>query len=205
MIFQYNPSEFFVESNADDELLVTICRPNYVAPKVRYNIHDKGHVMRFAELRGILASHGIQVGEMCSRLLDLPVMFHYGRSDLSVAYYGCKIAPADVQEAIFQVPAMADAVSNFQLQTHEDIDGDKRLTVHVECSGQLPKCRPDDLSRSFFAALAAVNQDFRESRRMVPAGKAPAMMLHCAGEGPFANCKDLIKRQYIDARNAATC
>src|SRR5947207_8577634 len=36
MIFQFNPADFFFETNAGGELLVTICRPRYVAPKIRY-------------------------------------------------------------------------------------------------------------------------------------------------------------------------
>ena len=113
MIFQFNPSEFFVETNADGELLITICRPNYVAPKVRYNIHDLGHVMRYPDLRAVLAGEGIDLRSLDPGALDLPLLFHYGRSDASVSYYGCKIPPSDVQESLFRVPALAATVDAF--------------------------------------------------------------------------------------------
>ena len=54
MIFQYNPMAYYVETNAAGELVVTMSRPYHIAPKVRYNIHDRGHVLRFPQLKRIL-------------------------------------------------------------------------------------------------------------------------------------------------------
>ncbi len=197
MIFQFNPSEFFVETTADGELLITICRPNYVAPKVRYNIHDLGHVMRFPALRGLLASEGIDLRTLDPDALDLPLLFHYGRSDASVSYYGCKIPPADVQESLFRVPALAASVDAFQLHTFDDPEGDKRLVVSIEVPGDQVPGGATRWSAELFDALATVNQDFRESRRMVPPGKAPTLELHALGTGPFAGADIRIKRTYV--------
>ena len=54
MIFQYNPADFLIEESEKGELIMTICRPDYIAPKIRYNIHDKGHVLQYHELLKIL-------------------------------------------------------------------------------------------------------------------------------------------------------
>jgi phenylacetate-CoA ligase len=202
MIFQYNPAEFFIERTADGELAVTICRPHYTAPKVRYNIHDLGHVMRFPALRALLADAGMTPDDLEPAALDLPLLFHYGRSDASVAYYGCKIPPADVQEAIFRVPSLAQDVDAFQLQVHDDAAGDKRLVVALEVA-EPEACDPVLDSEAFFDALADVNQDFRESRRMVPAGKAPEVAFHAAGCGPFEGADIRVKRAYIARATAA--
>ncbi len=197
MIFQFNPAEFFIESNSEGELLITICRPDYVTPKVRYNIHDVGHVMRFPELRRLLAGAGVDTSEMDPHALDLPVLFHYGRSDLSVAYFGCKIPPSDVQETLFRLPAMATAADSFQLRTFEDQDGDKRLVVDLEVpAGSLGE-GAEFWTLPFFDQLAAINQDFRESRRMVAKGKGPRLEFHQVGAGPFARADIRIKRTYI--------
>jgi phenylacetate-CoA ligase len=165
---------------------------------VRYNIHDLGHVLRFPALRSLLAEAGVTVDDLEPGALDLPLLFHYGRSDASVAFYGCKIPPADVQEAIFRVPALAAAVDAFQLHVHDDADGDKRLAVALEVVSpdrtDVARC-----SEAFFDALAAVNQDFRESRRMVPVGKAPTLVLHGSGCGPFTGADIRVKRVYIAA------
>jgi phenylacetate-CoA ligase len=197
MIFQYNPAEFFMETDAEGELLVTICRPDYVAPKVRYNIHDLGHVLRFPDLVTALRSEGLTPESLDPRALDLPLLFHYGRSDSSVSYYGCKISPADVQEALFRLPALASGVDAFQLHTFEDSDGDKRLVVRLEVRDHSLGEGPGHWGCQLFDTLAELNQDFRESRRMVVECKRPFVELHEMGTGPFAGVDARIKRNYV--------
>jgi phenylacetate-CoA ligase len=197
MIFQYNPAEFFIESDANGELLVTVCRPDYVAPKVRYNIHDLGHVMRFHDLVAELRREGLSVDSLGARALDLPLLFHYGRSDSSVSYYGCKISPTDVQDSLFRLPALAEGVDAYQLHTFDDAEGDKRLAVRLEVTnGCLPQ-GADHWGARLFDTLAEVNQDFRESRRMVAASKQPFVEFHERGTGPFAGMDARIKRDYV--------
>ena len=197
MIFQFNPADFFIETNASGEIMATVCRPGYVSPKVRYNIHDLGHVLRYPELKRILATDGISLDDVTADPLDLPLLFHYGRSDQSVAYYGCKIPPADIQESLFRLPELATAVDAFQLHTFDDADGDKRLSVRLEVAhGTLAEGAAHWATR-LFDTLAAVNQDFRESRRMVPNGKAPSVEFVDAGSGVFADADIRIKRTYV--------
>ena len=196
MIFQFNPADFFAESTNDGELEFTVCRPGYAAPKVRYNIHDLGHVMRFPELRRHLSDEGIDLGTLDTAPLDLPLLFLYGRSDASVAFYGCKIPPADVQEALFRLPELARQVDAFRLHTFDDSQGDKRLIVLLEVAPDALAQGPAAWTAKVFDALAGVNQDFRESRRMVPTGKEPQLEFHEPGTGPFAGADIRIKRQY---------
>lgn len=197
MIFQYNPADFFLETTVGGELLVTVCRPGYVAPKIRYNIHDLGHVIRFPALRTLLAEFDVDITTLDASALDLPVLLHYGRSDLSVSWYGCKIPPADVQETLFRMPAFATGVDAFRLHTFDDADGDKRLVIALEQVQELPPPPTGNWTTQFFDTLAAVNQDFRESRRMAPATKPPRLELHPQGTGPFDGADIRIKRQYV--------
>jgi phenylacetate-CoA ligase len=197
MIFQYNPADFFIESDASGELLVTVCRPDYVAPKVRYNIHDLGHVLRFRDLAKELRREGLSPDTLDPRALNLPLLFHYGRSDASVSYYGCKISPTDVQDSLFRLPALAGGVDAFQLHSFDDDDGDKRLAIRLEVTnGNAPEC-PEQWGSRLFDTLAEINQDFRESRRMAPANKPPFVELHEVGTGPFAGVDARIKRRYV--------
>lgn len=215
MIFQFNPADFFIESLESGELAVTVCRPGYLAPKVRYNIHDLGHVMRIPELAGILRDTGIDLSAQLRDALDLPLLFLYGRSDTSVAWYGCKVTPADVQEALFRVSDVAEHVDAFQVETTFDASGDKHLVLHLELNAGDPLAHqepqlvvgaevaglraPADWRERVYDALARVNQDFRESRRMAPHGLAPRIALHASGTGPFAESDIRVKRRYIAA------
>jgi phenylacetate-CoA ligase len=149
------------------------------------------------ELREILAAEDIAIDDLEEKALDLPLLFHYGRSDSSVAYYGCKISPADVQEALFRSPELATFIDAFQLRTYEDDEGDKRLTLALEMTSAADEGEVRRSSTHLWDNLALVNQDFRESRRMVPAGKAPMIEILSFGQGPFADSDIRIKRDYV--------
>lgn len=197
MIFQFNPAEFFLETTGAGELVVTICRPGYLAPKIRYNIHDLGHVMRFPEVASILAETGVSIDALGPAPLDLPFLFLYGRADQSVSYFGCKIPPADIQEVVFRLPNLAGVVDAFQLRTFEDEAGDKQLALSLEL---VPGAEAPDAAATaieVFDALAVINQDFRESRRLAAASRPPFVEFFPTGTGPFAGSDIRVKRAYV--------
>ncbi|MEA3191123.1 MAG: hypothetical protein QOD77_1705 [Thermoplasmata archaeon] len=197
MVFQYNPLDTFVETNADGELVVTLTRPANIAPKIRYNIHDLGHVVRVPDLLAALRGLGLE-GRLPPLPSELPLLFHYGRSDQAVAYYGCKLAPADVEQAIFRTAGLSERITSFALLVAEEAGGDKRLTVALESRpGTPPPADLEAVRAALFVSLAAVNQDFRESIRMVPAGLEPQVAFHAAGAGPFEGHDIRLKRRYI--------
>jgi phenylacetate-CoA ligase len=204
MIFQFNPADFFIETTPDGELLVTVCRPDYVAPKVRYNIHDVGSVLRYPTLRALLATAGVDITALAPKALNLPLLFLYGRSDMSVSWYGCKITPSDIQDALFRTPELSSNADGFQLRAFDDDAGDKQLVVAIETRRLATAEEADAWSLLFFDALAAVNQDFRESRRMAPTRSLPRLALHQQGTGPFEGADNKIKRQYLPTQGLAT-
>ncbi|MEO7016344.1 MAG: CoF synthetase, partial [Leifsonia sp.] len=80
MVFQFNPYDYLIETNDAGELVVTIVRKQNINPRIRYNIHDRGHVIRLKEVTPILRELGHQA-VIDQQFLDLPLLFHYGRSD----------------------------------------------------------------------------------------------------------------------------
>ncbi len=202
VIFQFNPADFYLETTTDGELLVTLCRPDYLSPKIRYNLHDRAQVVRFPELKRLLASCGLHPRDLAPHFSDLPLLLHYGRADMAVAYFGCKIAPPDVQEALLGVPELAERVASFTLFTSEGPLADKQLRVCLELAEHQPQPLPAAtaaLSELFFAELRRVNQDFRESWRMVPAGQRPRVEFCSFQTGPFQAADLRIKHRYVQA------
>jgi phenylacetate-CoA ligase len=199
MIFQYNPMDFYIETDPTGELLITLCRPDYISPKIRYNIHDRGHIVRMPELKRVLQECDVDIAKLGTPSSDLPLLFHYGRSDMAVAFFGCKIAPADMQEVIFRLPAITSEIESFTLMTYEDDQVDKQLVLCLELfEGKEPEhYDAPALAQAMFAELANVNQDFRESARMIPAGREPSVELYKHGTGPFAESDIRIKLKYI--------
>jgi acyl-CoA synthetase (AMP-forming)/AMP-acid ligase II len=100
MVFQYNPLDYVIETSDAGELVISICRVETTAPKLRYNLHDLGCVVRFREVERALAELEMRPADLAERRLDLPLLFHYGRSDATVAFYGAKVAPTDVEEVV---------------------------------------------------------------------------------------------------------
>ncbi len=124
----------------------------------------------------MLTGFGIAPDDLAERYLDLPLFFHYGRSNATVAYYGAKVTPADVQEALFFVPELQELVTSFLLIVGEDAEADKTLRLAFELADgrQAPKC-----------GRAAPRRAARRARRRQP-GLPPGGPLHPAGR---ADCR----------------
>lgn len=202
MIFQYSPIDYYIETNEEGELLVTLCRLANVSPKVRYNIHDTGHVLRFPELLKILKEFDIKIDSISKTHLDLPLLFHYGRADMAVAFYGCKITPSDMQEVIYKKAELAKKISSFSLIISEDKDVNKRLTVALEMvEGQGPIVKDvQKYAEEIFDQLKVINQDYREASKMIPKGFEPKIEFHKFATGPFAVNDIRLKKHYIQKR-----
>jgi len=198
MVFQYNPLDYYVEETGEGELLFSVCRLDSVSPKLRYNLHDAGRVIRFPAVKRALAGFGIEPKDLADDHLDLPLLFHYGRSDATVAFYGANVTPLDVQEAVYRITELQELVSSFALITGEDAEANKTLVLAFELAeGREP---PRDLERirtELHQALIAVNQDYREASRFITPGHEPTPEFHAAKSGPFAGHDIRLKRVYI--------
>jgi phenylacetate-CoA ligase len=198
MVFQYNPLDYYIEVNEAGELLISVCRLETASPKIRYNIHDSGRVIRFPQLQKVLKQHGVSVKDLAGHYLDLPLLFHYGRSDATVAFYGANVGPADVQEAVFSVPELQDVVSSFALLVGEDEAANKTLCLAFElAAGKEAPANVEELRAKVLDRLIAVNQDYREASRFIPAGYEPTIAFHAPETGPFAGYDIRLKRAYI--------
>jgi phenylacetate-CoA ligase len=196
MVFQYNPLDYLIETNDAGELVITICRLDTTAPKLRYCIHDVGCVRRFPQVRDALARAGVTPDRLAPEWIDLPLLFHYGRSDATVAFYGANLGTADVQDAVFSVPELAECVNAFALVEGEDANANKTLEIALELrNGVAP---PADVRERLLARLAEVNQDWREASRMMPSGQ-PTLCFHAVGTGPFADYDVRLKRRYVQS------
>jgi phenylacetate-CoA ligase len=194
MVFQYNPLDYLIETNDDGELVITICRLDTTAPKLRYCIHDLGCVRRFGDVRGALASIGIAPESLSADWIDLPLLFHFGRSDATVAFYGANLPVADVEQALFSLPELSGRVSSFTLVQGEDDQANKTLELAFELRDGVEA--PVDVRGPLLEKLSQLNQDWREASRFMPPDQ-PTVGFHAAGTGPFAGYDPRLKRQYV--------
>jgi phenylacetate-CoA ligase len=202
MVFQYNPLEYVIETNVEGELVVTIARPHAISPKIRYNIHDVGRAVPMHDVRRALWETGVNQSVPPSATA-LPLLFHYGRPDQTVSFYGANVAPGDLEATLFSLPELARRVDSFAIIASEDERANKRLTFALELAqgSQVPS-DVDVTCREFLRRLSELNQDYREAARMIPAGLEPTVEFHPHGAGPFRGADVRLKRDYV--RTAGT-
>ena len=198
MIFQYNALDYIIETNESGELLFTIGRQTSAAPKLRYNLKDFGGVLTYRELSEKLRKHNIAIEDLPGPQSNFPILFVFGRADLTVPFYGAKVYPTDIEDIINADPVLVRQINSFQLSSYEDERIDRRLKIHLETvkgfNGEVPSS--EQLLEIFFDGLCACNQDFREVTKMFDRS-CVEIEVHKFETGPFAGRDIRIKNRYI--------
>ncbi|HEY4176848.1 MAG TPA: hypothetical protein VGM90_08455 [Kofleriaceae bacterium] len=194
MVFQYNPLDYFLEADRERNLLVTVNRVSVVSPRIRYNLRDRVALRTSEDVARVLAEHGVVLAE---RRHPLPFLFHWGRQDSTVAFYGCKVSPEDLQHAVLETPALAPYVAELALHPWQDESGEARLDLWIELREGATLEVTRELTAQLLHHLAEVNQDFRESIRMVPPGRWPNVTLFAAGTSPLSGQDARLKKRYV--------
>ena len=202
MVFQYNPLLHHVEVNARGELLFTVTRHATLSPKVRYNVHDEGGVLRDDELRHRLAALGIRLEDLAPprqrRLVRMPYLFVFGRKDSTISIMGANIYPQDIEAAIYGSPDLAAHIRSYRLAILEPSAGVTRPSVSIELERGDPSPElTERLSEAIESGLLRTNRDYQEASREYPDLMPPVVQLFAAGSGPFADEAARIKHRYI--------
>jgi len=199
MVFQYNPYDYVIESNDNGELLVTIARKENISPRIRYNIHDRGHVIRLKNLRPILEKHNL--GKLDDHIrLDMPILFHYGRSDMSVDYYGANVTPDSIRQVLYDQPEIAKRMNTFNLAKVEDKNHNQNMVVNVEFrEGEDNKLENNKkIAEEFFKQLSELNKDFYNAYyNTAPDGSKAQLNFFKFGTGPFEGSGKKLKNEYV--------
>ena len=198
MIFQYNALDYIIETTSDGELVFTIGRQTSAAPKLRYNLHDLGGTLTHAQLREKLASREIDIFQLASPQSRFPILFVYGRSDLTVPFFGAKVYPADIEELINADPNLVKQINSFQVSSYEDEAINRRLKIRLETVKNLPGplAPAEQLHQLMFEGLCRVNQDFREVTKMFD--RSCLEIEICEFEtGPFKDRDIRVKNKYV--------
>ena len=196
MIFQYNPYDYLFENNDKGELLVSICRLENISPRIRYNIHDLGHPEDFYSFKKRLAELGRQ--DLLKLVeFDFGVLFYYGRSDLSVDYYGGVVGPEEIRQIINASDDYKQKVANFRLISYEDKSHQKHLLFALE---SVPDVKISDAEKQklldiIIEQLFVLNLDFKAGYEM--ANHKPEIRIYGPGEGIFDTAHQKVKNDYV--------
>ena len=196
MIFQYNPYDYLFETNEKGELLVTICRRENISPRIRYNIHDLGHPEDFYAFKKRLKTLGRQ--DLLKLVeFDFGVLFYYGRSDLSVDYYGGVVGPEEIRQIINANKDYNQKVANFRLISYEDQGHQKHLLFALEAAegAHIEAAEKQKLLNVIIDQLFVLNLDFKAGYEM--ADHKPEIRVYKPGEGIFDAVHKKVKNDYV--------
>jgi phenylacetate-CoA ligase len=196
MIFQYNPYDYLFETNHTGELLVSICRRENLSPRIRYNIHDLGHAENFYDFKKRLKALGRE--DLLKLVeLDFGVLFYYGRSDLSVDYYGGVVGPEEIRQIINANEEYKQKVANFRLISYEDKAHQKHLLFALELAKAVTVSAHEkqQLLDVIINQLFVLNLDFKAGYDM--ANHKPELRIYKPGEGIFDAAHLKVKNDYV--------
>ena len=196
MIFHYDPLNYYIESNEDQQLIFTCGRTERASPRVRYNLKDRGKVMRKSDVMAILKKHGIDI---VPPRTNLPFLFIWAREG-TATFRGCKIPHDHLQNALESMEAFQGRVKNYAFNVIEEED-EKKLELWVELreGEKLPKKKHlKTLRKEIVDELMNQNQDFKYQMDKLPKGSpAPKLVVYKFNESPMSNQDKSRKRKYV--------
>lgn len=214
MIFQYNPLETYLETNADGELLCTLNSTVVLSPKLRYNIGDEAKLLDFPALQRIIAERpdlaaGFREAQSIDRM-KLPLLFLYGRADSTVSFMGANIYPQDIEYGLYEGNPRAAEIEGFMLTLEEDDQLDSRPIVNI-CTREgvsLDEAGKNELGtaceKGIVDHLSKVSRDFRQSLEEDPSANQIDVRVFDFGTGPFEGGQSKIKKVYLRKQDQAS-
>jgi phenylacetate-CoA ligase len=215
MVFQYNPLIHFMEVNPNGEVICTVSRLDLLAPRIRYNVHDSGGIVGFAEVRRVLKGFGFDLDRLnashevdgprgplpWARPIPLPFLWIHGRRDATISVMGSNIYPEDIEAVLYRDPLVKPRLHSFMLSVVDDAKGMPRPSVALELADL---DGVDDAWRIAAAerlrdGLEGLNIDYRSSLGEFPEAMLPIVTTHPMGGGPFAGDTHRIKQRRVVA------
>ena len=213
MVFQYNPLIHFLETNVEGELVCTVSRLDLLAPRIRYNVHDEGGLLPYANARAILRDFGFDLDNLGAAPeaagprgplpwadpIPLPFLWINGRRDATISVMGSNIYPEDIETLVYRDAAILPRLQSFLLTVRDDENGTPRPVIVLELSDL---AGIDDAWREAAAdrlrdGLTGLNIDYRSSVVEFPAAMRPIVETYAHGAGPFAADVTRIKQRRI--------
>lgn len=185
MIFHYDPMNYHVECDDDDNLLFTCARSDRSSPRIRYDLGDKGRVYATSDVQALLAKYGI----FQKPRGNLPLMFVWGR-DSTVVFHGANLAFTELERAVTTDEALEGSVLKKAFYTFEDEQGVEHLEIWLELNDniELPKeSAMPEIARNLLSNLASLNQDFRfQLERLDDGIKLPMVRFFKRNQSPIS-------------------
>jgi len=162
-LLQYHPEHKFFEQ-AGEELIFSATGG---VPLVRYNIHDRGGVLKRQDIIDTLPEMERYFAELAAdrKLWNLPFVYVFGKSDQTVILYGANVYPENIKRALEEENIRQYVSGRFTMYTDLDKNKDQCFFVEVECASDIRNTSrlEGKISRLIHETLISVNSEYRSS------------------------------------------
>ena len=156
MIFHYDPLNYHIETNEEEQLIFTCTRNDRISPRIRYDLGDKGKVMSCSDLMATLKKHGIILNNMPRT--ELPFVFVWGRGDSMISYRGANVVPENLGEAIRRTQ-LNESIAHYAFFQYEE--NEKTITEFMIEPKEGEELSPD-LLKTLIGHMRDINPDFKK-------------------------------------------
>jgi len=193
-LFQYNTGTYFIEEVNGDVVITT----KSTTPLVRYNLHDRGGVIKFREMIAMLNQHGYDYKKLLRKkklnpdeiVWQQPFVYCFGRRDDTVIIGGANIYPEQIAPVLFN--EKVKDVHSFKLSTKFDKEQHQLFYVLLELKGGISynKKEIEKMKNKYHSLildrLVKVSSDYSVSYKADPKYADFIIEIYNNGEGPFS-------------------
>lgn len=195
MIFNFDPLNYFIETDKNNNLIFTCGRDDRLSPRIRYNLQDQGKVTLVSDVLTCAQKHHVYLPEPRTHL---PLLFVWGR-DNTINYRGSKVHASQLEEAISYTPGLTE-IQNFAFNSYQ-----KDALTQVEIWLELKKGvdigpfleNRSELTKQLMYSLTDINQDFKFQIQNAPKDALPTIKFFTFGQSPMSNQDPQRKKKYI--------
>lgn len=181
MVFHYDPMNYHVECDKNDELIFTCTRTDRSSPRIRYDLGDKGRVYASSDVQALLAKYGI----FQKPRTNLPLMFVWGR-DSMVIFNGANLDFTELERA---VTINEDLEANVLKKAFYKVDEETfEIWFELKEGVPLPSVQKmNEYAHTLYSDLVRLNQDFRyQVEKLDGKINLPKIRFFKRGESPIS-------------------
>jgi len=203
-LFQYNTAQFFIEG-LNGEILFT---SKNATPLIRYNLHDRGGVIRFREMEKILQKHGYDYKKLIEKkgisteiIWQQPFIYCFGRGSDTVIIGGANVYPEQIAPTLFN--GKVKDIHSFKLAIDFDKDQHQLFYILLELKGGISydEKKTTKMQRKYhdliMDRLLKINSDYAVSYKADPQYADFIIKIFKNGEGIFETDKTRTKPKLV--------
>ena len=160
------------------------CTGDNIFPLIRYEIGDNGGVIDFDEIENIFAEEGFDLRDEAKKVgiedsvTELPIVYIYERTDLSVKLYGAIVYPEYVKAGLQDHDLEKYITGKFTMFTKHDKKQDEYLEINIELKPGINQSDwlMEEVSELVFKSLIEKSAEYKNNADMLPGKVHPKIV-----------------------------